>query len=74
MKGKDSDVSMTAFCLIAMQESRSICDVSISPAYFVFLWIFVQLYKTEMDSCLFFLTGPWGKYSQSSGLLGEASV
>uniref|UniRef100_A0A3Q3BHM5 Complement C3-like n=1 Tax=Kryptolebias marmoratus TaxID=37003 RepID=A0A3Q3BHM5_KRYMA len=28
--GKDSDASMTAFCLITMQESRTICDASVS--------------------------------------------
>ncbi|XP_035515480.1 complement C3-like [Morone saxatilis] len=28
--GKDSDASMTAFCLIAMQESRTICDQSVN--------------------------------------------
>ncbi|XP_035760088.1 venom factor-like [Neolamprologus brichardi] len=37
--GLESDASMTAFCLIAMQESRSICsdtvNVSISPANIV---------------------------------------
>ncbi|XP_028279900.1 complement C3-like isoform X2 [Parambassis ranga] len=28
--GKDSDVSLTAFCLIAMQESKSICNESVN--------------------------------------------
>lgn len=40
MKGADSDVSMTAFCLIAIQESRAYCndtvEVSMSPIYRVF--------------------------------------
>ncbi|XP_037546422.1 complement C3-like [Nematolebias whitei] len=30
VRGKDSDASMTAFCLIAMQESRTICAESVS--------------------------------------------
>ncbi|KAJ4921748.1 hypothetical protein JOQ06_016458 [Pogonophryne albipinna] len=29
VRGADSDASMTAFCLIAMQESRTICDDSV---------------------------------------------
>lgn len=40
MRGTDSDASMTAFCLIAMQESRTMCaasvNVSILPPYIVF--------------------------------------
>lgn len=28
--GSDNDASMTAFCLIAMQESRHLCDISVS--------------------------------------------
>ena len=39
VQGKDTDASMTAFCLIAMQESRTICNdtvnVSTSPPYSV---------------------------------------
>nr|XP_040043326.1 complement C3-like isoform X3 [Gasterosteus aculeatus aculeatus] len=30
--GKDSDASMTAFCLIAMQESRALCDDTVNTA------------------------------------------
>ncbi|KAJ4948838.1 hypothetical protein JOQ06_020361, partial [Pogonophryne albipinna] len=30
VRGSDSDASMTAFCLIAMQESRTICAASVS--------------------------------------------
>ena len=37
VRGTDSDASLTAFCLIAMQESRAICNstvnVSTSPTY-----------------------------------------
>ncbi|KAM8878284.1 complement C3a.1 [Spinachia spinachia] len=32
VRGKDSDASMTAFCLIAMQESRALCDGSVNMA------------------------------------------
>ncbi|XP_056225994.1 complement C3-like [Seriola aureovittata] len=30
VRGKDSDASMTAFCLIAMQESRTLCATSVN--------------------------------------------
>ena len=40
VEGRDSDASMTAFCLIAMQESLTLCnrsvDVSTSPPCIVF--------------------------------------
>lgn len=30
VRGTDSDVSMTAFCLIAMQESRRLCTATVA--------------------------------------------
>ncbi|XP_077936554.1 complement C3 [Gasterosteus aculeatus] len=32
VRGKDSDASMTAFCLTAMQESRALCDDTVNMA------------------------------------------
>ncbi|KAF3844095.1 hypothetical protein F7725_016143 [Dissostichus mawsoni] len=33
VRGADSEASMTAFCLIAMQESRTLCAASVAVAY-----------------------------------------
>lgn len=53
MYGKDSDASITAFCLIAMQDSRTLCAASVDVSAGPHLSIEFSLLFTTFVTCFF---------------------